>query len=146
LRFEQILQAAALAGVEVILFPVRRSCYARSVRIRRGSLHDEDVIQPDVEDVGGRRDNLQIRPAYAIGLRQAVERPHVHRQPEAHGELLLQVAHAQVLIVQQVAQPRVDQDAHRPPPRSVTDIEVSCLQYNEGGNHGAEALQISATR
>jgi len=119
-RFEEIFQAAALVGVENVLFLVPRPFYARPVRIRASGSHDEDVIEPNAQYIRGRRYNLQIRATHVVGARQPVERPLVHSKPEARGDPSLQITHGQALISKHVAQTRVHRYAHyahRQPPR-----------------------------
>jgi len=117
LSFEEIFQAAALVGVENVLFLVPRSSHVWPVRICTSGPHDEDVIEPNAQYTRGRRYNLQIRSAHAVGARQAVKRAYIHRQPEARGDSSLQIAHSQVLILKHVAQTQVYSYAHRQPPR-----------------------------
>ena len=100
------LQAPALCGVEDVILLVAQSV-SNQVRldllVRGGGLCREDLAQPDAEDFGGGGREFQVRPPHAVGARQAVKRPLVHRQPKARGDPLLQIAYAQISIVQQLA-------------------------------------------
>lgn len=75
-----------------------------------------------------RRHDLYVGSADPLIARQPVESPRTHRQVKARGDLTLEIVHRQVAGAERVAELRVHQHAHRPPP-------FRCPMYL--GHHGA---------
>jgi hypothetical protein len=111
-KIEELREAAAqLRSEDVVPFHgvIRIGCVPGA---KGNGIGGEDVVQPDVQHGRDCRGDFQVWTSDAVGPRQPIERPCVHRQPEACGDPVLEIGHSQIPRTEQCAEPRVDRDTH----------------------------------
>jgi len=105
---EQLLHAAVPVGRVV-----------RYTHVHAGSAlaigpDDEDIVQADVEDDRGRPTKLKVGAMDPLVARQPIDRSYIERRAKPRGDSIPELPHAQAAHAKQVAQARINHDAHGP--------------------------------